>query len=272
MERYLLVDPEMGTENCKEFSHGNCYPVCAVPRGMNFFSVQNEGDGSWFYSPRTDLFEAVRLTHLPSPWLGDWCRLWLWGAVGDAASRRLPFDRSKAEFRPAYLKLPIPEGGYTVELSPTNACAVLRFTFHKEGEHKVAVKGSAWDRRAEGRDLLIRTYDDPRHAYTEEEGGIVLHIRLSARCAGTWETEGELSVFRTEERVVEFVLSSSFLSFEMAEIALRREVGKATLEEIRKKGEEEWCRRLGRIRVTDESEEKKRNEQKEQKEEDDEEE
>ena len=128
MKRYLLVDPEMGTENSFEFSHGNCYPATAVPRGMNFFTLQNEDNDRWFYNPRTDLFDAVRLAHMPSPWLGDWCRLLFWGGVGTAEMRRLPFDRKSAEIRPAYLRIPVEEGGYTVEVTPTMGCARLRFS------------------------------------------------------------------------------------------------------------------------------------------------
>lgn len=71
MKIYDYVNIELGSDNKAEFSHGNIYPVCAVPHGMTSFSLQTNG-GLWFYNPNAEEIEGIRLTHIPSPWIGDY--------------------------------------------------------------------------------------------------------------------------------------------------------------------------------------------------------
>ena len=68
------IDTRIGTENTSTFSNGNCLPYTGVPFGMNYFGVQN-GEGSWWFSPSKPLFVGYRLTHQPSPWMGDFSHM-----------------------------------------------------------------------------------------------------------------------------------------------------------------------------------------------------
>ncbi|VTU68868.1 alpha-1,2-mannosidase (putative) [Lactobacillus plantarum JDM1] [Lactiplantibacillus plantarum] len=70
------IDIRQGTANSPQHSHGNCLPYSGVPFGMNYFAVQTNGaNGAWFFQPDTPRFEGIRLTHQPSPWIGDYCHL-----------------------------------------------------------------------------------------------------------------------------------------------------------------------------------------------------
>lgn len=71
MKIHDYVNIELGSDNRVEFSHGNIYPVCAVPHGMASFSLQTNGS-LWFYNPNAEDIEGIRLTHMPSPWIGDY--------------------------------------------------------------------------------------------------------------------------------------------------------------------------------------------------------
>lgn len=70
------IDTRHGTANQHSFSHGNCLPYTGVPFGMNFFAVQTSDQrGSWWFHPEDRTFQGYRLTHQPSPWMGDFSHL-----------------------------------------------------------------------------------------------------------------------------------------------------------------------------------------------------
>ena len=137
MKYYSYVNTKMGSFNHERYSNGNCYPVCAVPHGMNFFTIQTNGSNNWFYSPMDKSFEGIRLTHLPSPWLSDYNKLLIWGERGsfneDTRTYWSSFDNSKAVIEPAYIHLSLHRDNYEISLTPTNSAAIFKFRFAPEG-------------------------------------------------------------------------------------------------------------------------------------------
>lgn len=66
------IDTRIGTKSNYTFSHGNTLPLTGVPHGMNYLSVQTTlEDTSWWFDPQAESFAGIRLTHQPSPWIGD---------------------------------------------------------------------------------------------------------------------------------------------------------------------------------------------------------
>lgn len=66
------IDTRVGTESKFEFSHGNTLPLTGMPFSMNYLSVQTSTkEDSWFFNPEDHTFAGLRLTHQPSPWIGD---------------------------------------------------------------------------------------------------------------------------------------------------------------------------------------------------------
>lgn len=66
------IDTRIGTDSTYTFSHGNTLPLTGVPHGMNYLSVQTTlEDSSWWFDPHAKSFAGIRLTHQPSPWIGD---------------------------------------------------------------------------------------------------------------------------------------------------------------------------------------------------------
>ncbi|VSW29928.1 sugar hydrolase [Streptococcus pneumoniae] len=72
------IDTRFGTTNKHAFSRGNTLPYTGVPFGMNYFVPQtSDQDGAWFFDPHLPIFQGIRLTHQPSPWIGDYSWLLL---------------------------------------------------------------------------------------------------------------------------------------------------------------------------------------------------
>ena len=70
------IDTRWGSDNHPHYSRGNTLPYTGVPFGMNYFLPQTTHEqGAWFFNPNLPIFQGFRLTHQPSPWIGDyaWC-------------------------------------------------------------------------------------------------------------------------------------------------------------------------------------------------------
>ena len=105
------IDTRFGTASKHAFSRGNTLPYTGVPFGMNYFVPQtSDQEGAWFFDPHLPIFQGIRLTHQPSPWIGDYSWLLLTPVTGqlDGDSlfhRQSSYNRDKASFQPHYLKI-----------------------------------------------------------------------------------------------------------------------------------------------------------------------
>src|SRR3569833_926329 len=73
VETLTLVNPLMGTDSSRFFSHGNQYPAIALPFPMNTWApyTQPEKD-SFFYQYDQNKLRSIHKTHQPSPWIADY--------------------------------------------------------------------------------------------------------------------------------------------------------------------------------------------------------
>ena len=72
MDKLKYVDIRHGTGSDRRFSNGNTLPLTALPHALAAFAPQTDTSrGSWFYHPKDRSVEGIRLTHQPSPWVGD---------------------------------------------------------------------------------------------------------------------------------------------------------------------------------------------------------
>ena len=77
------IDTRFGTASKHAFSRGNTLPYTGVPFGMNYFVPQtSDQEGAWFFDPHLPVFQGIRLTHQPSPWIGDYSWLLLTPVAG----------------------------------------------------------------------------------------------------------------------------------------------------------------------------------------------
>lgn len=133
------IDTRFGTTNKHAFSRGNTLPYTGVPFGMNYFVPQtSDQDGSWFFDPHLPIFQGIRLTHQPSPWIGDYSWLLLTPVTsqlgGDSLfHRQSSYDIDKACFQPHYLKLFSLRYQIETQLTPTCYGASIRLN-QKQGK------------------------------------------------------------------------------------------------------------------------------------------
>ena len=105
------IDTRIGTANHFAFSNGNTLPYTGVPWGMNYLVPQTQHDrGAWFFDPRLPIFQGFRLTHQPSPWMGDFAWFLFTPFNGpmtqkDLFHRQSSYDPNKAIFQPHHLKI-----------------------------------------------------------------------------------------------------------------------------------------------------------------------
>ena len=73
MKYIPYVNIKQGSASICRFSNGNTLPLVQRPFGMAPFCLQSDaGGGRWFFHPDHPCTEGIRLTHQPSPWLGEY--------------------------------------------------------------------------------------------------------------------------------------------------------------------------------------------------------
>jgi len=133
------IDTRFGTASKHAFSRGNTLPYTGVPFGMNYFVPQtSDQEGSWFFDPHLPIFQGIRLTHQPSPWIGDYSWLLLTPVTGQLSGdslfhRQSSYDMDKATFQPHYLKIFSLRYQIESQLTPTCYGASIRLK-QKQGK------------------------------------------------------------------------------------------------------------------------------------------
>lgn len=134
------IDTRFGTASKHAFSRGNTLPYTGVPFGMNYFVPQtSDQEGSWFFDPHLPIFQGIRLTHQPSPWIGDYSWLLLTPITGEIKGdtlfhRQSSYNLERATFNPHFLKIFSERYQIETQLSPTcyGASIQLRQTQGKD--------------------------------------------------------------------------------------------------------------------------------------------
>src|SRR5581483_9396344 len=141
-----LVNPLMGTDSTGGFSHGNEYPAIALPFPMNTWApyTQPQRD-SFFYQYARNQIRGLRQTHQPSPWMGDYAMFSLMPVTGELvvtdADRASDFRHETEIAQPGYYSVQLDTWKVKAELTPTERCARLRFTFEEKGDSWVIFDG-----------------------------------------------------------------------------------------------------------------------------------
>ena len=133
------INTRFGTANKHAFSRGNTLPYTGVPFGMNYFVPQtSDQEGAWFFDPHLPIFQGIRLTHQPSPWIGDYSWLLLTPVTGQLGGdslfhRQSSYDIEKASFQPHYLRIFSLRYQIEIQLTPTCYGASIRLE-QKQGK------------------------------------------------------------------------------------------------------------------------------------------
>ena len=271
MKKYLpYVNAKMGTASVQRRSYGNTLPLTQLPFGMASFCLQTEARGSWFYHPDHEFCEGVRLTHQPSPWIGDY-GTFIMMPQNDSVAKKAAWAWSGYKIgdsvqAPDYLKLTFLRSNSIFELTPTERGAAVRITFLDERESYLSflpAKGNYTYSLDEATDTLIGTTDG--HSIDDAKDFkmyfAVKFLDGSADFSKSYSTDerGEIGMhIFAKSRKMELRIGISYISAELARLAIERECGDLCFEELREKAREAWEEKLSRIEIEAESDEQMR--------------
>lgn len=258
-----LVNPLQGTDSTHSFSTGNALPLIALPHGMTHWTPQtNTRRDGWFFHPRDHVFNGMRATRQPSPWIGDYGHFVLMPQSG--VLKPEAWERSSAYsticHRPDYFAAYLHRGGWHISLAPTERCAVLeadrdnaeqgvplRLLLDRFGDDEAVM----WDRESN----CVRGLTRQNNGGVSENWACYFVIYPDSRITDVTErktSDGhtitiiemapESSGFRTR-------IGTSFISAEQADANLAREIGDSTSRETADRAGARWNELLGRITI-----------------------
>ena len=246
------IDTRFGTASKHAFSRGNTLPYTGVPFGMNYFVPQtSDQEGSWFFDPHLPIFQGIRLTHQPSPWIGDYSWLLLTPVTGEISGdtlfhRQSSYNLERAIFNPHFLKIFSERYQIEMQLSPTcyGASIQLRqiqgkalslyvhaadnLTVEQVNEHTLSLKQSG----------LTETNKSPLVMYA----ALVFSVEILSITQ-----EGQDWRINLDESEAQVQLATSFISKEQALFNLPKQ----DFEETKQDAKTNWENLLGRFEVVE---------------------
>ena len=268
MDFLQYVNTKQGSKSVSRFSQGNTLPLTQRPFGFARFTPQTNSDrGAWFYHPEDHSFEGIRLTHQPSPWIGDY------GALVLTAQTEKPFgtfwqswsgfDPKQAVLMPHYMKFDLKRPSAVLELTPTEYGAWIRAEFRKDTENFLSVL-------AQDRDYTMEF--DPEtnllscHARIQRNHETMELYTVARFAAGDIDParsfgenpEGERTSGKelcrafhlaVNRKKICFQMAASYVSREQALLNLRRDSQYECFDALTAENAEIWNRTLGKIEI-----------------------
>lgn len=268
------VNPLMGTLSKPSLSNGNTYPAVAVPWGMNLWTAQTGKMGNgWAYTYDADKIRGFKQTHQPSPWMNDYGQFAIMPVTGKKRfqeDERASWFSHKAEVaKPYYYSVYLADADVTTEFTPTERAAQFRFTFPQTDSSYVVIdaldKGSYVKVIPEERKIIGYSTKYARGPLPENfKNYFVIYFDKDFTSVDVWEKDqiaggkrelnsehsGAIVGFKTTKgEQVNLKIATSFISFEQAEISLKRELAQDNFETTKAKAKKLWNDRLSQIKV-----------------------
>jgi putative alpha-1,2-mannosidase len=251
------VNPLQGTASDSAFSTGNTLPLVARPFGMHHWIPQTSS-GPWYFHPAHRLLRGIRLTHQPSPWMGDYSSLLITPFHGPVQEK---IENLSSAYRliacgPHYLETDSLRYQINSRLTPSERGAFLVFTaatdeplqirFHFDGHHTLDGQSGKNEFHGHTDDHswgVLRPY--PLHFYGQFSAAP--HRFTALPDGGYW-------TFPPSVRRLELRLGGSFLDDIAARATLQRELADKSLETLRDETAQIWNQLLERLAIQPKSE------------------
>lgn len=271
----IQIDTRQGTANSATYSNGNTLPYTGVPWGMNYFVTQTTNEkGSWFFHPQDHTFQGFRLTHQPSPWMGDFSQLLLTPLTGEIQQHTLygiqsSYRPEEAVFNPHYLKIKQLRYQITSELVPSTYGAKLKIHYAKNDLHSLLFSAPAESAIAVDFDTnivtgYVKNFADcvdknfkMYFAFTADQifspaetGFFEGEIRKAADHNQADDQLFQLAFREFSSGTAVVTIATSFISPEQAQLNLQRELTD-DFYTTKEKAETAWNDYLGKINITD---------------------
>lgn len=262
------VNIKMGTSSVMRYSHGNTLPLTQLPFAMASFSPQTErvkGAENWFYNPNVQYSEGIRLTHQPSPWIGDYGTFVMTlqnDVIADTPSGACSSFRERdAVLSPDYLRLHFLRSNGVFELTPTTYGAALRIEMRDDRKSYLSclpVDGEyTYELNREKRCLFGTNNLQPRG--TAKDFKMYFVIKLlgdSVDFDSSYEGKDCMHL-ALRSRTLEARVGISYISFDMALASIERDC-LGTFDEISQRAKDAWEEKLSLIEIDTDDEEQMR--------------
>ncbi|AJW63635.1 Glycosyl hydrolase family 92 [Elizabethkingia miricola] len=267
------VNTLMGTQSKHSLSNGNTYPAVGLPWGMNLWTPQTGkmGDG-WAYTYDADKIKGFKQTHQPSPWMNDYGAFAIMPGVGKPKFKedeRASWFSHKAEVATPYsYSVYLADADVTTELTPTERAAYFKFDFPKTDSAYVVIdaldKGSYIKILPKEKKIIGYTTRYAAGKYENFKNYFVVQFDKDFDLTSAWKDNAlvndQLEItsnhagaivgfkLKAKESVYAKVVSS-FISFDQAEINLKREIGNQSFAQVKSNAKDIWSKTLGKIEV-----------------------
>lgn len=273
MDYLNYVNIKQGTRSNPRFSNGNTLPLTQLPFAMASFTVQTDGSReSWFYHPDDKSIEGVRLTHQPSPWIGDYGALLMLVQSGicgtDYRSIWSGFDQTKATLTPNFLSVRFIKSNASLSLAPTQTGASMQLIFddYRTPYFTLMSLGGKSKFSYDKDTGKLTGYTENIHRmpkagfrmyfiYQFDTDDVDVSDILISKTPRSLEkgvsVEGDkISIhIAFKNNIVNLSMCTSYISYEQAELNLSRELKNLSLKEVSDSAAFIWQEHLSRIEV-----------------------
>ncbi len=258
--KYLpYVNTKMGTRSIAKYSNGNTLPLTQLPFGMLSLCPQTDGSSRWLYSPDFPFVEGIRLTHQPSPWIGDYGTILMMPQndiiANDAQGASSSFLEKDSHLCPDYMRLSLLRPECVIELSPTERACAIRLNFKNNRQSYLsflATQGN-YTYALEGDTLLVTNDAHSQDDARDFKMYLVARFPHGAIDKDKSMLANSYAHIALTSQKVEVCVAISYISHDMALLNLEREIGEGGFDEVRKNAEEIWEEHLGRIEINEDS-------------------
>ncbi len=277
--KYLpFVNIKQGTASQRRFSNGNTLPLTALPHALAAFAPQTDGGReSWFYHPADRSFEGIRLTHQPSPWMGDFSYLCFMpesdGVFVSPDARWSGFRPEDARLNPHYLKINLLRYGAAISLAPTDTGAVMRVEYDDTvAVPRFAITPPQFDGEIniDIENRLISGYTTSKNGRPQREFKCYFVFKFSCAISDPYVTDGQKAFSGTEfsgvaaganvalaEKNATVSMAISYVNERQALLNLSRDAAGFDFDAAKAHAEEEWESVLQKIEVSGDKEKMK---------------
>jgi predicted alpha-1,2-mannosidase len=270
------VNLYIGTGEGK-IGYGGTMPFVTPPFGMTDWTPQTRQNKlsvvSYKYEDTT--ISGFIGTHQPAIWMGDYGYVTLMPEIGALKTtpdeRKLPYSHADEIARPDYYSVLMGAGTSKIrtEMTATERCAYLRFTFPAGADAKVVIEASRPGiqgfTKVDAAAQEIYGYNPDRvdaglgpFKLPNFKGYFVVQFRKAFRNSGTYgpgmqmpaEATGAYASFATAEgELIEARIGTSFISVDQARANLKAEIPAWDFDQVQRKLRATWNEKLERITV-----------------------
>lgn len=270
MEYLKYVNILQGTKSDMRFSNGNTLPMTQMPFGMIAFAPQTYGanNNKWWFSPDKPYVEGIRITHQPSPWIGDYGTLLITpqsDVIADNYSVAWSgYGRDEAVFTPDYLSIGFIRANARMELAPAERSAAVRVSFDTYCQKCLSlfnIMGRCSIETDADRDIVfVRTDGFASGEAKDFAMYVAVHIKNGSidydrvKIVNNGENNCAVHLMLKEDcDTAELDIAISYISFEQAICNLKETEGK-TLEQVRSECVHSWEEYLRTFEIDTEDE------------------